>query len=323
MNFERLAMDWLRVIRGKRSQRAFSKRLGYRSNIAYRWESGVCFPTAAETFALAKCSGAAGRAALSRFYAARPAWLDEVDLGTRAGVARVLRDLRGKATLLELARRSGHSRFSVSRWLSGTAEPRLPELFALIDAATFRVLDFVSQFAVIERLPSVAEEWRVLQAARKAAYDVPWSHAVLRVLELTDYQQLDRHRTGWIAKRLGIAREEEERCLASLASARQIRKQGGRWVIDTTQTIDTGADPARARKLKAEWLKVGLSRLEAGASGSFAYNLMAVSRADLERLRELHAAYFRAMRALVAESAPSECVVLFNTELFALDAPHE
>jgi hypothetical protein len=34
----------------------------------------------------------------------------------------------------------------------------------------------------------------------------------------------------------------------------------------------------------------------------------------------MHIAYFRNMQALVAESTPSECVVLFNTELFALDA---
>jgi transcriptional regulator with XRE-family HTH domain len=323
MDMARLAMDWLRAIRGKRSQRAFSKRLGYRSNIAYRWESGACFPTAAQTFALAKCSGAMGRDALARFYGARPAWLEGVDLATREGVARVLSDLRGKARLLELARRSGYSRFSISRWLSGAAEPRLPEMLAVIDAASFRVLDFVSQFVRIETLPSVAEEWRVLQAARRAAYDVPWSHAVLRVLELTDYQKLHRHRPGWIAKRLGISREEEERCLACLASARQIHKQRGLWRIETTQTVDTGADAARARKLKGEWLKVGLSRLEAGAKGTFAYNLMAVSHADYERLRELHAAYFRAMQALVAESAPSERVVLFNTELFALDTPPE
>jgi hypothetical protein len=45
---------------------------------------------------------------------------------------------------------------------------------------------------------------------------------------------------------------------------------------------------------------------------------MAVSRADLDRLRELHVDYFQKMQALVADSTPSECVVLFNTELFAL-----
>ena len=319
MNFDLLAADWLRFIRGRRSQRGFSKRLGYRSNIAYRWESGICFPTAAETFSLARRTAAEEARALDAFYGSS-ARTGGIALDTKQGIARLLGDLRGKTSLVELARRSGYSRFSISRWLGGGAEPRLPEFLAVVEAATFRVLDFLAQFVDPEKLPSVAGEWRVLEAARKSAYDVPWSHAVLRALELTDYAKLDAHRAGWIAARLGISREEEERCLSTLSAARQIRMHERRWVLDHTQTVDTRADPSRGRKVKAEWLRVALARLESGVAGTFGYNVMAISRADLARLKELHLAYFRNMQALVTDSAPSECVVLFNTELFALDA---
>jgi Domain of unknown function (DUF4423) len=320
MNFNRLAADWLRFIRGKRSQRGFSKRLGYRSNIAYRWESEACFPTAAETFAIARRPGVRDGHALAAFHGSSSLRVGELDLGQPQGVAEVLCGLRGKTPIVELARRSGHSRFSLARWLSGAAEPRLPEFLAIVEAATFRVLDFLAEFVDPANLPSVAEEWRVLQAARKSAYDVPWSHAVLRALELTEYTSLSRHRPGWIAARLAISQDEEVRCLSTLAAARQIRMQDRRWVIDHTQAVDTRADPARSRRLKAEWVRVALSRLESGVSGTFGYNVMAISRADLARLKELHLAYFRNMQALVADSKPSECVVLFNTELFALDA---
>jgi hypothetical protein len=320
MNFEQISSDWLRFMRGRRSQRSFSKRLGYSSNIAYRWETGICYPLAREAFVLAKRDGAAGRAALLAFYGGSlPSELDGLELGTRPGVAALLRHARGKTSLVELARRSGHSRFSIARWLNGSAEPRLPELLSLLEAATFRVLDFLACFTAIEKLPSVAEEFRVLEAARKTAYDVPWSHAVLRALELVDYQKLPRHRPGWLAERLHITRQEEERCLAALSTARQIKLEGKRWVVDQTQTIDTRVQPERGRRLKAEWLRVALERLEAGVGGIFGYNLMAISRADLARLREMHIDYFRSMQALVTDSAPSECVVLFNTELFALD----
>jgi DNA-binding phage protein len=320
MDFARISGDWLRLMRGKRSQRGFSKRLGYASNIAYRWETGVCHPLGREALALAKRDGAAGRAALVAFLGGPlPPALRDVDLGTRMGLAQLLRELRGESSLVELARRSGHSRFSIARWLNGEAEPRLPELLAVVEATTFRLLDFLACFTNIERLPSVAEEYRALEAARKTAYDVPWSHAVLRALEISDYRALGRHRPGWLAKRLGISREEEERCLAALATARQIKLEGRLWVVDRSRTIDTRAHPERGRRLKAAWLKVALERLESGVNGIFGYNLMAVSRADLARLRDMHVAYFRSMQALVADSTPSECVVLFNTELFALD----
>ena len=319
MNFAQVAAEWLRFIRGKRSQRGFSKRLGYSSNIAYRWESQVCFPTAAQTFALLERAGVRQLGALDAFFGS-PASTAHDELATRQGIAQVLRQLRGQTSLVELARRSGFSRFSIARWLSGAAEPRLPEFLAMVEATSFRCLDFLSHFVSVERLPSVAADWRALNAARKAAYDVPWSHAVLRALELTDYAQLGKHRSGWLARRLGISQAEEERCLAALAAAQQIRRSEGRWVVDQTHTLDTRADRARSRKLKGEWLKVALSRLESGVSGVFGYNLMAISRADLARLREMHLAYFRDMQALVADSAPSECVVLFNADLFALDA---
>src|SRR6188768_3567109 len=128
MNFARISGDWLRLVRGNRSQRGFSRRLGYASNIAYRWETGVCYPLGREAFALGKRDGAAGRAALAAFWGeALPPALCDVDLGTRVGVAQLLRALRGESSLVELARRSGHSRFSIARWLSGATEPRLPE----------------------------------------------------------------------------------------------------------------------------------------------------------------------------------------------------
>ena len=168
MDPAQISAEWLRSLRGKRSQRAFSKRLGYASNIAYRWETGVCFPLGREALTLAKRVGAAGRAALATFLGgALPPSLADVELATKAGVAQLLRTLRGDTSLVELARRSGYSRFSIARWISGAAEPRLPELLALVEAMTFRLLDFLASFTQIERLPAVAESYRALDAARK------------------------------------------------------------------------------------------------------------------------------------------------------------
>ena len=42
----------------------------------------------------------------------------------------LLGDLRGGASIVDIARSSGFSRFSVARWLAGTAQPKLPELCA-------------------------------------------------------------------------------------------------------------------------------------------------------------------------------------------------
>jgi transcriptional regulator with XRE-family HTH domain len=135
--FEALATELLRAVRGRRSQRAFSRRLGYRSNIAYRWESGRCFPTARVMLRAMTRLGADPRAALRRFYGTTPAWLEHAAPTSREGVARMLDDLRGRTSIVELARKTGFSRHQVARWLSSATEPKLPEWLALIDASSW------------------------------------------------------------------------------------------------------------------------------------------------------------------------------------------
>jgi hypothetical protein len=111
------ASQFLRAARGKRSQVAFARRLGYRGNPITDWEHGRRYPTAAE--ALRACARASidVRAALRRFHpTAQPAGAGELDGDALAGW---LSQLRGWTPLGEIGRRCGCSRFAVARWLSG------------------------------------------------------------------------------------------------------------------------------------------------------------------------------------------------------------
>src|SRR5207248_3094077 len=121
---------------------------------------------------------------------------------------------------------------------------------------------------------------------------------------------LPRHRPGFIADWLQISREEEARCVSLLLEAGQIKKQRGRLVPGATLTVDTRRDAGRSRKAKAWWAEVALERLRAGREGTFSYNLFSVSRADLARIEELHRAFFRELRQIVAASEPPECIAL-------------
>src|SRR5688572_5646132 len=98
-----LAADWVRAIRGKRSQVLTSRRLGFRSNVVYRWEAGVCFPTASTALRFAQQCGVDVVAALKAFLPAPPDWLDVIDVTSPAAIARLLTDLRGRIPLRELS----------------------------------------------------------------------------------------------------------------------------------------------------------------------------------------------------------------------------
>ncbi len=319
LDFERLARDFLRALRAGRSQTALSRRLGYRTNVVYAWEAGRRWPTASVVLRAARTLRVDVAALLRRFFAMPPAWLSDADPTSPEGVALLLREIRGQVPILELARRTGISRYAIARWLDAQAEPRFPDFLRLFEAASLRLLDFVSLFHDPASLPAARRAWKLLEAHRRATYELPWIPAVLRALELSDYARLPEHEVGWIARRIGIEPAEEQRCLELLFESGQIRRQRGRYLPARELTVDTRQDVGAERRLKQRWAEIGLERLSAGAPGLFSFNVFAVSKADLQRLRELHKSYFRELRSIVARSTPSERIAVANVQLFTLD----
>ncbi len=311
-----MAAELIRAFRGRRSQLAFSRRLGFSTNVVHTWEAKRRWPTASRSLAVAQRAGVDPKAALARFYRTVPTWVATLSPTSPELVTRLLADLRGRSTIGDVAQRAGRSRFAVARWLKGSAEPRLPDFLRLIEATSLRVLDFVAAFVDPKELPSLRARWEKLEAGRRAAFELPWSHAVLRVIELAGYQR-EPHRPGYIAAQLGISPEEEQRCVDALLTSGQLDWDGSRYRVGA-QLTDTRHYPEAGRMLKIWWAKQGLERLEGDSAGLFSYNLFAVSEADYERLRELHLAYFRELRSIVAASQPAERVVLAQLSLMPL-----
>lgn len=318
-----IAREFLVALRGKRSQVAWSRRLGYRSNVAYTWESGRRQPTVSEAWRAAQRAGIDVRQALRTFYGHETRqWLDEVDDVTSVeATAAFLRDLKGRSTTAELARRAGLSRYGLTRWLAGQTQPRLPDFFTCVEAASLRLVDLVCAFVPPGAVPSVAPLWERLQARREGASRHPWTQAVLRALEVADYRALPMHEPGWIARRIGISDDEERACLDYLRATGQVEAEAGRGGLLRPATAAVDTRGGAGAQLKSHWARVGVQRIEAGAPGQFSYNVFTCSEADFERIRELHLGYYRALRQIVAESTPEERVVVANIQLFMLDPP--
>jgi hypothetical protein len=236
------------------------------------------------------------------------------------GCAALLDDLRGRTSVVDLARAAGKSRFAVARWLNGDAEPKLPEFLMLIDKSSLRLLDFLAAFTDPRALPSVAQVWQELEAARRAAYDVPWTQAVLRALELSDYARLERHVPGWVAQRIGISLEQESECLELLSRTGQVYESDGKLHLREVMALDTRREPAAEKRVKRWWTELAVSRLAADSGGIFSYNVFAVSAEDLRKIEDLYRAYFRQVRSIIAQSQPSERVVLATLQLLSLDS---
>jgi transcriptional regulator with XRE-family HTH domain len=306
----------IRALRGKRSQAAFSRKLGYRSNIVNRWESGSAFPSAATFLSVVAIHQKRLASPLLRFFPRAPEALGVPAARSPAQVAAFLQELRGKTPILSIAADCGVNRYSVSRWLNGSVEPRLPQFFQLIEVMSRRLLDFLACCTDPAHLPSVARAHARLALARQTAYDQPFSHAVLRALELDG---APKHEQGaWLADRLGIGEAEVRAALGVLAATGQVERRGERWSLEQVVSVNTSQDPARALALKTSWAETAVARLKSGSPGSYGYSVFSISKRDLRRLRDVHIEYVRAMQAIIAASRPGECVGLYCAQLLDL-----
>jgi transcriptional regulator with XRE-family HTH domain len=316
MEIEKLASELVRALRGKRSQLAFSRRLGYQSNVVGTWEAGRRWPDASEALRAASVAGVDLRAAFARYYRTPPAWVVEVEPTSPVFVARFLEAERGRTPVTTVAARASLNRFSVSRWLAGSCEPRLPDFLRLVDATSLRLADFLAALVDPSEMPSLAADWERREAQRSLAIEQPWSQAVLRLLELPDRPgDLDG-----IAARLGLDRTTTRRCLQGLERTGQAARTGGGWHATGVSSLDTRRDEATARRLKFFWADVAGERFQAGAAGGMAFNVVGVSLDQLARIDALRAAYFNAVRTIVAEEVQPECVALLTMGTVRLDA---
>lgn len=307
------AKQLLRALRGRRSQLAFSRRHHYRSNVACDWEAGRRFPTAARTLEICAASRID---VLAAFMAFQPAVALTRDAAGQFQLHTWLDALRGTTSVAELAARSGFSRYAWSRWLAGRAEPRLPDFLALVQTISGRVSDLVNQLVPIEQVRELFRDHHRRSAARRLAFDLPWTEAVLRVVETEGYRKLSRHHAGYIAARLGISLELEEQALSGLEAAGILQRRRGRYHDVQALTVDTAAAPEDIRKLKTHWTAVCLARLAAPRPSDWlGYNVISVAASDIERVRDILRGAFREIRTVAAASTPIESVALLNVQL--------
>src|SRR5690606_20741069 len=114
-------------------------------------------------------------------------------------------------------------------------------------------------------VPSLQETFERVEAARQLALQTPWSEAVLRLLETTEYQASNESAQTYIARRLGLDDDAVQTLLHELLRAKIIEQRGTRYAVIDNLTVDTGTNIDLLHDLRSHWARVGLQRLDAHA----------------------------------------------------------
>jgi DNA-binding phage protein len=315
VDYEQLASELLRALRGKRSQVAFSRRLGRRSNVAYAWESGRRFPTAAEAMRAAALVGFDVDQALTRFAKVHAPFFEGGDPREPATMAALLRALAASTPTTEIAKRAERSRFAVSRWLSGTAEPRLPDFLRMLQSTARGALTFIACFVQPTKLPSAKTQWQRQQAADAVVRAHPHFLLLLVGLGLTSYRELTRHEPGFLARELGLTIEEEESGLEAMAKAELIRWNGRRWTIDADAEVDLRRDPEMRDEMRRWITRRSADAIGKSDEGLFQWVALSCSEEELVELQREARALYERVRS-IATTDGAERAVVFNLQLF-------
>ncbi len=317
LNFEHVARQLLRALRGKRSQAALSRRLGFRSNVAAKWESGQRMPTAASVFDYARQLNRDAQPALA---ALNPNAAAALGTGAEPHLGAWLDALRGTQPVTQVAARSGLSRFSVSRILAGTSQPRLPQFLALLDALTNRLEDFVDAWLGIAAAPLLEPRFRRGQAARAALFQRPLCLAVMCLLDTRSFDVPARVQRQRLAKTLEVAESTIDECLETLTGGGVLSLVDDRYALSGSLTFDAHATAPLELAAKKYWTRIAHERVAAASPNDVcSYNVFSINRADYDRLKELQREFYRGARALIAASEPTDLAALFVVQLVAWD----
>jgi transcriptional regulator with XRE-family HTH domain len=316
-DYDTLASELVRAVRGRQSQGALSKRLGFRSNVVWRWENGRSTPYAHDILRLLHLQGHDVVGALRLFDA--PAGLRVLDLSPEdpALVTEYVSALLEQARIAAMAEREGLSRSALGRLARGERPARLPEFLMVLHAANRFLLDLVARFVDPAELPSVAERWAYVQRRRRLGQSFPFYSELLMALHHPTYLGTP-HDVDFLARTVDQPAERVQAALEAHADAGLLRWDGERYASVPTYATNHGVDPEWHRMWWTHWATLAERRLAQGRS-MHRHLVLRIADRDAPDVWHVLSHQLRALIPHFEKAGDVERIGCATAELVALD----
>lgn len=316
--YDAWARAFVRSLRGRRSARAFSAALGFRSDVVSRWESGARELTAADALRAMEAAGLGLRSGLLRFDEPLGAvvWAHSESLDER--VSFLLRTLCESTETAALTRALGVSARTVERLLSGELRPRFASLLLVIDLTTSRAIDFVVAL-LGDRL---SDELLVLTERRRAQVHVgieyPLASAVLALLTSEPYRRARGDTVPWLSARLRRPATEVQQLLRELVARGLVAQEGERHTTNAIARVDIRvADPTRIAS--RFWAQEIARRVDDAPAPRTGFLVLGTSQANAQRVYQIVRQAYQDVANVLNDDVPSERVIVLTMTLCPLD----
>lgn len=319
-DFDELTCELLVALRGRRSQVALSRRLRFRFNQIYRWESGSRKVRWSDFTRICQACGVDLPQAV-RVVTRRPC----------TTFAEILESLAPATSHATIARRSRISRQKVQRIAAGELDPDLGTAFRLLHNADFALFHLLDELLDESRFPPMLRtSLQEFRTERQEFAHSPAACAIDLFLETCTYRKLPAHDSAVVARGLGFSLAETERLLGKLESIGLIEMVDGKYRKARTGGSIGRADAKTVLDFVRHFHALSGQRLEAmsGFSGqdAFMLRLLPMSRATYEQVLRLGEDFIRKMSETVVRQEPLDvndvyCVSLNLVNLSGPRAP--
>ena len=308
---EKLALEALLALRGRRAQAQLSQQLGYSYNQVYLWESGRRGLYWTDFVALCQALRRPLAPAFTKFLSV-PANPEPV------AIAELLRNAVKPYRKGEISRRLGVTPSKLSRWLGAKSDPPLAMAFAILRIGHLNFAEFLDEVVGPGKVASLQPELERHRRLREALAALPFLGALAPALGLRDYVALPRHEPGFLAAKVGISVEQEQSGLALLCETGQAEvAEDGKYRLRNYK-INLVQDPQGFRRITRYWAERAPRALDHEKLRSFlGHRVFGVTTAGYAKLRQAQLDYYNAISAiLAAETGPPDQVVVVNFQTF-------
>lgn len=206
LNYDQLASEIVRYLRGNLNQRDLSKKLGFTFNQVGKWESLVTQIKWDDFLELA----AVLNIPIEKYFRDYFFWSNDKEFSPHVSFRALLQYLN--IGLPDWQR----PKALVDKWVAGTSTPDFSEILKMMNSKPLILIGFLSRFLDCSKLETLQSDYKVTMQRLEAILNSPVSAIVNSALHLESYKKLDSHDEDFLAKESGCSRKEVRDSLALL-----------------------------------------------------------------------------------------------------------
>ncbi len=241
INFKNVIKELLKALRGRRSQEALNRSFGFSFNQIYRWERGITKISWPEFIQFCELCHIPLQKKIIEIFKGPHALFAEENKDPLLS-QNVIHALMGNMVIDKFSKRYQLPRKSVSKWLSGQADPSLEQMFFLFHYHSGQLIKLIDALIGTGHIPSLQDVIVKHKIREEITYKYPEVSLILNTIHTKQFQAKTECLEGHFAKKFGLTLAEEKEILSGLLRSDTIHRYGASYRMNKYDLFRTNAN---------------------------------------------------------------------------------